>query len=232
MNARTRRFLTLLGAAATALAASGCAIFYGIGAMGESFESQKLIEVLPKYHDLPGHSVAVIVDAPLDVLYGHPDLVQQITAGVTMRLARDVDDIQVVIPGNIVAWQWKTPDWNTMAYGDLAESLNVERVVHIDIYEYRLNPPGNRWLWEGVCAASVSVIERDGFDPDTFAESFEVSGEFPTVTGVDRSGATARQIEVGVLAEFIKRSAWLFHKHLEPKHPDKYKPELDNGETE
>ena len=28
----------------------------------------------------------------------------------------------------------------------------------------------------------------------------------------------------GVLAEFIKFTAWLFHEHLEPKYPDKYRP--------
>ena len=112
-----------------------------------------------------------------------------------------------------------------MPYGELAESLNVDRVIFIDIYEYRLNPPGNRWLWEGVCAANVSVIERDGFDPDMFADTFDVVSNFPTIEGVDRTAATARQIETGVLADFVKRTAWIFHEHLEPKYPDKFRPE-------
>ena len=104
-------------------------------------------------------------------------------------------------------------------------SLGVNRVVFIDIYEYRLNPPGNRWIWDGVCAANISLIERDGFDPDMFVDTFTVTSEFPKIEGVDRTAATEQQIETGLLAEFVKRTAWLFHEHVEPKYPDKFRPE-------
>ena len=112
-----------------------------------------------------------------------------------------------------------------MPYGDIAASLGVNRIVLIDIPEYRLNPPGNRWLWDGVCAATVNIIERDGIDPDMFADTFTVTSAFPDVEGVDRTAASADQIETGLLADFVKRTAWLFHEHLEPKYPD-YSQEL------
>ena len=32
------------------------------------------------------------------------------------------------------------------------------------------------------------------------------------------------QIRTGLLGPFVQRTAWLFHTHLEPKYPDKYKP--------
>jgi hypothetical protein len=112
----------------------------------------------------------------------------------------------------------------------MAEALDVDRIVYVDIVEYRLNPPGNQWLWEGVCAANVGIIERDGFDPDAFAETFEISSRFPEETGVERSSATAGQIELGLLGQFVQRTAWLFHTHIEPKYPDKYRPELDRKE--
>ena len=34
-------------------------------------------------------------------------------------------------------------------------------------------------------------------------------------------------IEQGLLNEFIKQTAWLFYFHEEPKHPDRYRPELE-----
>ena len=49
--------------------------------------------------------------------------------------------------------------------------------------------------------------------------------EFPGISGVDTYQASAGQIETGLLAKFIKQTAWLFHTHLEPKYPDKYRPE-------
>ena len=222
-----RRHLRLMLAPLAASVLGGCAVAHLVAGMGQNYEYQKRIEVLAKYEGLEGKRVAVVVDAEMSMLYEYPDLVGQVTSGVTARIGRDVPGVQVMRPADIIAWQWRTPQWNAMPYGEVAESLGVDRVVFVNIYEYRLNPPGNRWLWEGVCGASVGVIERDGFDPDAFTDSFNVVGEFPAIKGVDRSGATARQIETGVLAEFIKRTAWLFHTHLEPKYPDKYRPEAE-----
>ena len=224
-----RRRLGLIPALLVAPLLGGCAIGHLAAAMGQNFEYQKQIEVLPKYEGLEGKRVAVVVDAEMSTLYEHPDLVGKITSGVTARIGRDVPDTQVMRPADVIAWQWRTPQWNAMSRAEMAEDLGVDRVVLIEIYEYRLNPPGNRWLWEGVCAANVSVIEADGFDPDTFADTFTVTGEFPTISGVDRTQATAATIETGVLAEFIKRTAWLFHTHLEPKYPDKYQPPPEAG---
>ncbi len=220
MNGRVTGLISL---AIAVCLLGGCAIAHLAGAMGQNFEYQKQIEVLPKYEELQGRNCAVVVDADMVTLHEYPTLVSKVTSGVTLRLARDVPEVRMLSPDDIVAWQWRTPQWNAMAFGDLAASLGVDRIVFIDIYEYRLNPPGNRWLWEGTCAANVSVIERDGFDPDSFADTFSITSNFPTISGVDRSGATPGQIEMGLLSDFIKRTAWLFYTHLEPKYPDKYR---------
>jgi hypothetical protein len=223
--ARARR----CAAAALLLAApllGGCAVAYAIGGMAQNVEYQKQVQTPAEYDDLAGKDVAVVVDTDLAILYEHPGLVEKVTTGVTLRIGRDVPDARVVRPSDIIAWQWKTPQWNAMPYGEMAASLNVDRVIYVDIYEYRLNPPGNRWLWDGVCAASVNVIERDWIDPDMFAETFTVTSRFPDLEGVDRTSASADQIETGLLADFVKRTAWLFHEHLEPKYPEYFRPEL------
>ena len=220
------RVLTLLSLLAMAVMLCGCP-FHLFGAMAGAAESQKKVEKHARYYGLEGKSVAVVVDADLSILYEHPDLVGTITSGVSEWINRDVIGTTMVPAAVVLAWQWRTPQWNAMPYGELIKSLNVDRVVLIDIYEYRLNPPGNRWLWEGVCAANVSVIEADAFDPDMPVGPFDVIGEYPKIKGVDRDSATEQRIELGVLAEFIKKTAWLFYKHIEPKYPDRYRPELD-----
>jgi hypothetical protein len=112
-----------------------------------------------------------------------------------------------------------------MPYGEIAAHLGVDRVVLIDIYEYRLNPPGNRWQWEGVCGSHVGLIERDAIDPDSFADMFDVVSEFPNATMVTRQEATEEQIALGLMVEYTRQVSWLFYDHLEPKYPDKYRPE-------
>jgi hypothetical protein len=203
-------------------AMSGCVVAHLWGAMAQNAEYQKIIEVPARYDGLQGKRTAVLVDADMSVLYEYPDLVGKITSGMTARLGRDVPDIKMLPAGVVVAWQWRTAQWNAMPYGEICEALGVDRLVFIDVYEYRLNPPGNRYLWEGVCAANIGVVERDGFDPDSFIDTFGMTSAFPTVKGVSRSDASANQIEKGLLGDFIKNSAQLFHFHKKPKHPDKY----------
>ncbi len=55
-------------------------------------------------------------------------------------------------------------------------------------------------------------------------DSFTIEIRFPDLKGVGRESAVATQIQTGLLARFVERTAWLFYTHLEPKHPDKYKP--------
>lgn len=210
---------------AGALLLPGCQLGQLVGGMAQNAEYQKKIQVLPKYADLQNKDVAVVVVADLSTLYEHPNLVAAVTGGVTLRIGRDVPGARVVPPDAIVEWQYRTPQWDALPFGELTERLNVDRVVYVDIFEYRLNPPGNSWLWEGVCAANVGIIERDGIDPDVFADSFNITAEFPKIRGVTREAATAARIEQGVLSEFVKHVAWLFYEHEEPKYPDKYRPE-------
>lgn len=221
------RHLPLLFAIVGSALLSGCVLAKAVGGALQNEEYQKKIEVLPKYNDLSGQRVAVLVDADLGTLYDYPDLIAQITGGVSVRISAHVPNVEMLNPDSVMRWQYKTPMWNAMPYGDIAKSLKADRVIYIDVYEYRLNPPGNRYLWEGVCAANIHIIERDFLDPDMFADSFEVTAEFPTISHVDRNSATQQAIETGVLYSFVQRVSWLFYTHLEPKYPDKYRPEMD-----
>lgn len=210
---------------AASLAAGGCAVFHLGAAMAQSAEYQKVDDVLAEYTGLQDHKVAVIVDADMATLVQFPTLVRSITHGVSARIAQYVPGAQVVDPDYVLRWQYQTLQWNALSYSAMAEAMGVERLVYIDVYEYRLHPPGNRWLWEGVCAAGVLVIEADGLAPDAPVESWEMSAEFPRVEGVTREEAGAAQIEYGVLHEFIKHTVWLFHDHKEPRYPDRYIPQ-------
>lgn len=224
MNIRAVSNLVLLVAA---LLAGGCAAAELIGGMAQNLEYQKLVDTPPKYTGLENHTVAVIVDTDLSMLYEYPDLGAKVSAGVSARIARDVPGARVLNPQVVLSWQYRAPQWAALPYGEMCAELNVDRIVMIEILEYRLNPPGNRYVWDGTATARIGLIERDGLDPDSFAETFDVSAKFPNMEGVSKDDATSQQIETGLLAEFIKKTAWIFHQHLEPKYPDKYRPELE-----
>ena len=114
-----------------------------------------------------------------------------------------------------------------LPFGEMCAQLNVDRIVFIDLLEYRLNPPGNRYLWEGTCVGRIGIIERDGIDPDMFVETFDLSVKYPHDPGITRDTASPEAINYGLQYNFVEKTTWLFYQHLEPKYPDKYRPELD-----
>lgn len=227
MRRITLHVLLLLMPLATA---GGCAVAGLIGGMAQNYEYNKLIEVPAQYDGLEGALTAVVVQGDMGLFYQYPGVPPLIARDVSQRLARDVPGSRVLNPEVIARWQYNTPHWDSLPHGEVAEALGekfgVERLVVIDIYEYRLHPPGNSWEWAGACGATVGVIERTPgrFVSDEFVISFDIKSTFPEIRGVGRDNASREQIEYGLLADFIKRCAWVFHEHLEPKYPDKYRP--------
>ena len=207
------------------LSLSGCAIGGAVGAMAQEYEYQKRIEVPAQYADLQNKSAAVVVHADLATLYEYPDLTARVSGIVASLLQQHVPGVRMLNPQFVTVWQQRTPNSQAMPYGEIAAQLGVDRVVLIDIYEFRLNPPGNRWQWEGVCGSHVGIIERDGLDPDSFVDTFNVVAEFPNVPMVTRQEATAEQISLGLMVQYTRQVSWLFFDHLEPKYPDKYRPD-------
>ncbi|TVQ50914.1 MAG: hypothetical protein EA377_13620 [Phycisphaerales bacterium] len=218
-----RRSLELALLVAIVLCHAGCGVAQLVGGMAQNYEYEKKVQRFAEYDDLEGRSVAVVVDADMATLYEHPHVIRHISENVAGRLNQNVPDIRVMNPQNVLVWQHRTPQWNAMPYGEIAEELNVDRVVYIELYEYRLHPPGNRWEWDGVCAGSVGIIERGSILSDSFSDQFNVVGRFPGRRGIAREDASADRIEMGVLHEFIQQVAWLFHEHEAPKYPDRYR---------
>ncbi len=222
------KFQFVLALPLICLSLCGCQLGQLVGAVAQSEEYQKLVDTPPRYAGLKDKTIAVLVQTDMATLYEHPELVASITGGVSARIGRDVPGAKVLNPQHIIDWQYRTPQWSVLPHGELMEQLNVERVVFIDVLEFRLNPPGNRYLWEGVCVGRVGVMERNSIDPDSFVETFDIQGKYPTKSGMSRESAREDIIQFGLLQDFIMKTTWLFHQHLEPKYPDKYRPELDN----
>ena len=208
---------------------AGCAVPSMIGGMAQNAEYQKKVNVPAEYTGLENREIAVLVDVDMATMYEHPRAASEIAKGVAFNIQKHVPGARVINPQTTMAWQYRTPAWNLMSYGDVADELGVERVVVIEIYEYRLHPPGNRYEWEGVCAATVRVIEDDGntIDANLPVRDYDIIARFPDVSGVTLDSGNASNVEAGLIIEFIKQTVYLFYDHIEPKYPDKYRPELD-----
>jgi hypothetical protein len=210
--------LLLASIACASLALGGC-IAGAVGAIGQQIERGKKLDVPAAYDGLEGKTCAVIVNADYATLVEHPAVVKNITANVSARIAQYVKDATVLPPATVLGWQYRTPQWRAMPYGDIAKELGVERLVFIDLYEYRLNPTGNSYLWDGVAGGHIGVVEADSLAPDEFVFTSNVVSKFPDKEGVGRESARREDIELGLLTLFIQRSSWLFYRHIEDKYP-------------
>ncbi len=214
------RSMTIGLAASGAMLISGCAVMNLVGAVGNEIERNKKIEVLAQYEGLENSTCAVVVHADASTFYEFPNVMLDVAGNVAFRIQTNVKGVSILAPATVVQWQYQTPAWTTLPYGQIAEELGVDRVVVIDIYEFRLNPPGNQYLWEGVAAANVGIVERDGLDPDAFAYTFDIRVSFPNQEGIGRESASAQAIQTGLLTKFVQKAAWLFFTHIEDKYPD------------
>lgn len=216
-----RRAAVLASLTVVVLPVGGC-IFAGIAsAIGANIEKEKEIEVLAKYRGLENKSVAVLAHTDMRTAYEHPTAIPNIVGNVANGIQKSVHGARVLDPRHCVAWMHQNPGWPTAPLADLASELDVDRVVVVDLFEYRLNPEGNSYLWEGVAAANVGVVERDGIDPDSYAEELQVISKFPDMEGIGREQAGAREIELGLQKSFVDEVSQLFYDHIEKKYPDR-----------
>lgn len=211
--------LGVLGIALISMVA-GCQIFGAAGVVGQNIEREKKVEVLAQYDGLRESTVAVLVDTDMMVMYEYPSVVANLCVNLSRRIGQNVEGIGVLSPSFVLEWQYQTPSWQSLPYGVMCEELGVDRVVWVDLFEFRLNPPGNRWQWEGAASANIGIVEIDGFDPDAFADSFDVTATFPDIAELGRESATASQIQTGLLTKFVQEAGWLFYDHIEDKYPD------------
>ena len=106
-----------------------------------------------------------------------------------------------------------------MPRGELAKELGVERLIVVEVIEYRLTEPGNQYLWDGVAAGTVGVIEADTSISDEFAFEKSVRVTFPDKQGYGPSDFSRQELTTALALRFLDRVTWPFYNHQEPYYP-------------
>ena len=212
-HTRPRRRLALLPLLIAAVTVTGCnwAAYIANTAGG----GQKMIDVAPQYADLAGQRIAVLVATDPYLQARQPDATLQLTRAMSIALAEALPEAQLIAPTQLAAYVRDNPYWFTASYEELARELNVDRLVIVDVAEYRNHEPGNQHIWQGTITANVSVYEA-GTDANRLAFSAPVSATYPEseVGHLDGDAATT---EAATLALFTRDAAGLFYQHQVPE---------------
>lgn len=205
-------------------AAGGAALFLSggcqlAGMMAASNERYGSHDVEAEYTGLWGKSYAVVVSADRAMQAEYPALVPSVIERVDQQLAEQ-SGASGHVPGNeVTAYLANNPQWVAWPRGRLNEELGkdgVDRVVLIEINEFRTNDPGNEYLWAGQAWATLSVIERgsEGSDAEAFRKEIRVT--FPDEQGYGPDDMTKQMVASTLLKRLVDRASWAFYDHEEP----------------
>lgn len=194
---------------------SGCVLGQLVGGMAASAERTGSHDVAAKYSGIAGKSFAVVVAADRSVQADFPSVVGDIAITVAEEIRTHAGPSGWVPPRDVLRYQYEHPSWTSMPLDKLAAEFGVQRLVYIDLREYRLNEPGNAYLWGGLASGTVSVIEADTPMADQFAFQEPIKVEFPGKSGLGPQQIPAATVQMGLSRRFVDRAAWLFYDHEE-----------------
>lgn len=204
-------------AAASCSLSGGCAIVGVAGAMADSFERSGSHKVFAEYDGLRDKSFAVIVAAERSIQAAEAGAVTRLTNATTNTLVANQQIVGFTgfVPGpKVLEFQYNTPSWTSWSYGRLADEFVVERLIVIDLYEYRLQEPGNAHVWDGMIAARVGVVEADS-GTDEFSFTKEIRIKYPDSAGYTPNDMSRGHVRAMLEKRLVDRVAWLMYEHEE-----------------
>lgn len=217
-NTSTARWLLSLGliaGVAVMSALSGCTALGFVGGMIDSYERTGTSDIKAKYDGLEGKTFAVIVAADRSIQADNPEIVPLLCNQVTRDLADNCGASGVVPAEEVLRFQYQRPGWVAMTPTDLAKELEVERLVYVDLSDFNLTDEGNPYLWNGVAAATVQVLEADSDLGDTFAFREYIRVTFPDQEGLSPMQIPGETVRLELSRRIVYRVSWLFFDHKE-----------------
>ncbi len=193
----------------------GCVIGAAIGGMAESYKRTGSSVIEAEYTGLADHSFAVVVSADRLIEGNNPGISSRINQRVNDRIIQNAGVSFAIPSADLLTVLYNTPQWPAMPRGEVADMLGVERLIVVEIIEYRLNEPGNKYVWDGSASCMVSVFESDSGFPDDpiFEKAIRVS--FPDSSGLMRTEIPESAVNTELANRLTNRISWLFYTHEE-----------------
>lgn len=202
------------GVAAWAGVLGGCEL---LGFLAYNYEETTPKKIEAQYEGLKGKSYAVYMVADRGIDANYPGLVPLMNAQINDRLYQESGATGWIPSQDLLAEIYNHPRWNAMPRSDLAKQLGVDRLIVIELQEFRLNDTGNQYVWDGRAAGLVSVLEADSPTPEIYAFERPVDVKFPDKPGYSPADMSGDAVLGALRKRFVDRAAWMFYAHEEMK---------------
>jgi len=210
-----RRAAPIVSAVIALIVLPGCIIAAAVGGMAESYNRTGTTVFPAEYPGISGKSFAVVATGSRLMESEHPGLTARLIQRVNNRLITNANPSYAIPSNDLLKVLYNTPQWPAMTRGEVAEMLGVERLVVIELIDYRLQEPGNQYVWDGVASVLVTVFESDSGLPDDPVYEKAIRVTFPDATGLLRTDIPETAITSEMSNRIINRVAWLFYEHEE-----------------
>lgn len=222
-----RRRIGLLAVGALAFAATvtlpGCVLGTIVGGMAESYRRESTKTVKADSDVLVGKSFVVLASADRSIEEAAPGITAMLIARITERLADpklDAGTTGVVPPAMVVQYMYDHPGWRAKSTEDLSKDLGgAQRIIYVELTEFRTMEPGNQYLYDGVCAGTISVAEADSKLADYYSFEKSILVKFPDETGRRPDEIPENAVRTELIRRFVDRATWPFYTHEEPYYP-------------
>ena len=182
-------------------------------------DAEKTTNIKAAYTGLNDQRVAILVDADEYTLFAHPHSQRLVAEAVGRELRNHLPGVSVSDPAQIEQFQRRNPAWISVPYRDLFSQLDVDRLIFIELVEYRMHEPGNRYVWQGVIVGNVGVAEQDASNPDQLAFLTTVSTKYPPDRPLPMLEADEQTMELATLKSFSIDVGNLFHDYKKTEKP-------------
>lgn len=219
MHSAPKRLVLLslaVAALGAALLSGGCFIGALAGGMAQSYQENSTRTVEAEYTGLVGKSYAVVVVADRSIEAMYPGVVATLTGRMNERLRDNAGAQGWIDSTELLAYLYNNPRWVARPRSELAADLGVDRLVVMDLQEFRLHDVGNQYLWDGVAQGTMAVVESDSPVPDSYAFDVGVTVRFPDKSGTGPLEYTDAVVSSSLIKRLVDRATWLFYKHEEP----------------
>ena len=177
----------------------------------------KTYNVKQQYAGLDNRSVAVLVASGEYIDFNYPNVRDQLTREISQRIATNVPGVKLTDPDQVLKFQEDNPYWTARAPAELIRALNVQRLVIVEVGEYRTHEPGDRHILRGVVTGNVNVLEAESPNPNNFALIRPLRAAFPEESrskiGYSRETLSESMVETEARRRFAEDAAGLFYDH-------------------
>lgn len=203
---RTFHATTLLGAAALLSTLPGCQAAYFLTA-------SETKEVKAEYARIGSNTLAVLVWADRHTLDVDPKARHRVCEAVTYELKRNLPKADFVPARKVTELQDSGMDWQSMTNQQIAERLDCDLILRIDLLEYTTRAADTRELRKGRVEGSVNLYEAgEGARTDPIY-STDVTATYPPPGRHTVAELTDYDLLRASIEQFAQATAKKFYDH-------------------